>query len=88
MRHDGTRGIRNIPITGILFIAPIPIGAATNKAIAMAGTFMIGTIGATVRDGIRDSIRVPMVNGLQNPVPALSTRNGVRTLALAPAMID
>lgn len=56
MRRGGMRGIRNILITGIIFIAIIPIGAGINMVVIMMNIFIIRTIVAKAEVGIKDSM--------------------------------
>ena len=56
MLRGGMRGISNILITGIIFIAIIPIGADTNMVAITTNNFIIGTIMAWAEVGIKDSI--------------------------------
>jgi hypothetical protein len=56
------RGTRNIPITGIIFIAIIPIGGGTNMAAITTNIFIISTIVAWAEVGIKDSMMKPIID--------------------------
>ena len=56
MRQGGIRGINKILITGKIFSDSIPIGKDTTPVSVMTRIFIISTIVARVKDGIKDSV--------------------------------
>ena len=69
------RGTRAILITGKLFIKATPIGAATNLATVMTRIFIVSTIAARAKVGIKAS--------MANTALRVGTRK-----AVVPTMID
>jgi hypothetical protein len=73
MHQGGIRGINKILITGKIFSASIPIGKDTTLVSVMTRIFIISTIVARVKDGIKDSMVLvlppPLDRGLIHPQP-------------------
>jgi len=76
MLRGGRRGIREIRITGRIFIKVIPIGADTNLAAVMTRNFIMSTIVARAEVGIKASMGTP------------ARKDGTMTPVMVPAMTD
>jgi hypothetical protein len=53
--------MKNIPLTGIIFIEIIPIGGGTSMAAITTNNFIISIIVAWVEVGIKDSMVKPII---------------------------
>jgi hypothetical protein len=65
MLRGGWRGIREIPIIGIIFSKRIPIGANTGKVSAMTRDFLNNTNMGRLESGKKDSVVTPLLQPLQ-----------------------